>query len=527
MAHGRVERSGLVYASLSMLVAVLLGCGSSKSTETGTPDAGGSPDGGSLPGCPAAGVDDGSTGKMYYVDAVNGDDAAAGTEDAPFKTIPKVWPLLAGGDTVVLASGTYPTLTAGFTGSNADGSAAPIPVVFSKWVTFMAGEGQEPHLEALEVGTLNAAPGENLPFSVVGNSDAYLRFVGLTIDDGVSVLGSRYVELKNCQIHRAGELINDNANLGKAGVTVFNGRCVSLQGNDISHVGIGIKVMSTDLLVRGNDIHNNTNDGIELFGGDNILIEGNKLHDLDDGIDDGQTWGTHVDGIQTYFPGHGGPDPKYALELSNVTYRSNVFYHIESMGMMINAADEGCAYKNWVFENNVMGPVCGNMLHWGAAIEGFTFRHNTIVQVADTTWQSDYRAMDCQNYNVSWWPDGDGKMVYNNVFVDGNNHPDTTDPSYALIANNLYLSAPPDWLSPLERGGLVATSLPYAAGDFEAVLLADSEAIDMGTRLAQDLSLLPDPLEVDRDGNPRDQRPDVGAYEVQGRNPPPESPSSY
>ena len=470
-------------------------------------------------------------GHTYYLDAQGGSDASGdGSQAQPYRSVAKLWPQLAAGDLVLLASGNYPKFVAGKTwpsnSTDLGWNCTPVDV-FPDWVTFRAAPGQAPHFAAIDLGTWNATPDTGaMPWSQVGNSDAYLRFDGFTVDDGVSIAGSRHVEVKNCVIHRLGDLTGslDNMN-NKPGVWVTNGRYITIEGNEISHVAIGVSAMTTDFILRGNEIHDNSHDGMRIYGGDNLLIEGNRFHDLDDGVDDssGLDWNMHVDGIQIFINNYA---PKMATDLNGLTIRGNVFYHLEAMGIMVNGTSPPTTnYRNFVFENNIMGPVGGNLLHWGSAIEGFIFRHNTIVYTPNTTWTSLYRTLDGSKYNVSWWPDGNGKMVYNNIFVDGkSSQPDPGSSSFALVANNLYKDAP--W-NTLERGSALITTLPYTAGDWTATLLAGSQAIDGGTRLGADFTPLSNQLDIDIDGTARDNRPDIGAYEVQGRNPPAETAATY
>jgi len=465
-------------------------------------------------------------GGIYHVNAATGSDTTGdGSQAKPYQTIAKVWPLLEAGDTVLLGSGNYPKLVAGRTGPDDQGWNQRAKDEFTNWVTIKAESGQEPHLASVDMGTWSGSDGTSIPFATLGQCDVYLRLEGLTIDDGVTLISCRYVHIKNCKIMRAGELRGSDDDLNnKPGVKIINGRFTTLEGNEITHCSYGVWGMTTDCAILDNEIHHNSHDGLSIHGGDRWWVEGNSFHDLDDGYDDSnEDLGMHVDGIHVYFI-DGAANPatsKYATSLDGLTMRGNTFYNIESMGVMVNGSNPpNTNYRNWIFENNVMGPVGGNLLHWGSRIDGFTYRHNTMVYTSATTWTSPYRTLGCPNYNVAWWPDGDGKVVYNNIFVDGpHSQPSLTSTSFALVANNLYRTAP---TGALERGGVVMTSLPYAEGDWTGSLLAGSQAIDAGTRLGADLQPLDDQLDVDILGRPRDNRPDLGAYEVQGRNPPAE-----
>ncbi len=81
------------------------------------------------------------------------------------------------------------------------------------------------------------------------------------------------------------------------------------------------------------------------------------------------------------------------------------------------------------------------------------------------------------------------------------------------------------------RGEIVSATLPYdaipgnindylATGKMPGTLLTGSAATDVGTRIGGDCATpFADQLNVDLSGLPRDNRPDLGALEVQGRSP--------
>jgi len=469
-----------------------------------------------------------AVGNTYYLDANNGSDTDGdGSEAKPYQTVAKLWPKLAAGDVVVMASGNYPKIVAGRTWDahgDVGWNATPVDV-FPDWVTFRAGSGQEPHVAAIDIGTWNETPAHAMPWTMKGNGDAYLRFEGLFVDDGVSIIGSRHVEVRDCKIQRLGDLVGQDMPYQKTGVVVTNGRYITIEGCEITHVALGAQIMTTDFVFRNNEIHHNTHDGMQIYGGDNLLIEGNKIHDLDDGLADplpGEpaiSWNMHVDGIHIYINNYA---EKMATDLNGLTFRGNTLYHLEAMGIMVNGVTPpDTNYRDWLFENNVFGPTGGIMLHLGGHVVGFVFRHNTIVSTTETSWTSIYRGNPCTDYGVAYWG-GTNEQIYNNLFVDGRVKPDQREERFAYVAHNLYVTAPPAGNGPLADGEAVLAALPYASGDWTAQLLPGSQAIDAGTRLGANQLPLPNQLNVDINGNPRDNRPDIGAYEIQGRNPPAE-----
>jgi hypothetical protein len=541
------------------------GGGSSSGGSSGGASSGSSSSSGgiaTIPGTCGEPDPSGAGGATYWLDAKTGQDDNDGTASHPWKTFKKALGSVHSRDTVLMNDGDYGVLIAGRTkdenlnyGASIDDVAQPRDE-FTDWVTFKAAPGQAPHATRLDLGTLNtdAFGGPNhlvvqLDYHVKGNADAYLRFEGITFDDGVEIRGSRHVQLVNCAIHRAGPLngsvaaIDDNH-----GLFVLNGRYVTLRGNDITHCAIGLWAASYDLGVCGNEIHRNSHDGIRLLGGADVVIEGNRIHDLDDGVDDaddtrdpaipGSSWNRHSDGMHIVEERWG--------TVSNLVVRRNLFYHLESMGIILFDPQhaDGSGYSNVVLENNVFGPTGGYLLHLGAPVDGrFLFRHNTVVQAPNDVWTSIYptntatglpRSMAGRNYQFMW-PDCTGECsVYGNILASGN---DSMAMAWAGAAptsftgHNLYASLS-SAATALRRGERVWTRLPYesiagniddhiaATGHLPGALTADSEAIDAGTRIgSDDATPLPDLLAADLLGTPRDLRPDLGAFEVAGRSP--------
>ena len=493
-------------------------------------------------------------GTTYHLDAVAGNDAGDGSAAHPWRTFKHALASVASGDTVLLYDGDYGTLIAGRTkDENLNFGDYALPLShFSHWVTFKAAPGHHPHAERIDLGTLNTAErttnnlAVGLPFGVRGSADLFLRFEGLTVEDGVLVWGSRQVEFVGCTVHRRGPLSGSIKNLDdKHGFHILNGRYLTIRDCEIAGVSIGIAAAAYDVRIVGNHIHHNSHDGIRVWGGDTWLIEGNWIHDLDDGFGDPAnypaevrwTWGRHADGIHIW---------TLTDATRNLTVRGNIIYHVECMGVMVNASTlAGKEYSNWVFENNVFGPTgAEETIHGGAAVrDRFIFRHNTFVYAPEDRWTGLYpkdmvtgedRVIHSTTHKIMW-PSCDGEgSVYNNLFADGSEARVSTGSKASFSGSNFYRILPSS-SNALIRGDIVSSVLPYDEipgniDDYVAVTgrwpgqpPAGSAAIDAGTRLGNDL-VAPVPVQLDLDlaGTPRDLRPDLGAYEVAGRNPPAE-----
>ncbi|MEN9307269.1 MAG: hypothetical protein RL173_1201 [Fibrobacterota bacterium] len=453
----------------------------------------------------------------YYADAINGKDSAAGSFALPVKTLAKAMTLVKSGDTVLLQSGNYGDFGFGRTGTDPKTSWAwrPIPEVFSDWVTIAAAPQAKAHLGNVSLGTWNHDTGWAMSFAQKGNSDLRLRLERLNIDDGIRIEGSRHIEIKHNTIRLMGDTISI---MGRAGVTVLNGQFVSIDSNEITHCGLGIQGMTRDFVVRGNEIHHNSHDGISILGGENWLVEGNRIHDLDDGANDddqksgAKPWNMHVDGIHMYMVN--GGNAKYATDSKNFTFRNNIFYHLEAMGVMINANNAGGEYRDFTWENNIWGPVGGIGFHLGADFEGkFVFRNNTFASAPNDVWTSIFgRVMNEHSYSLALWAKPSGSTAiyefYNNIFAQ-----QVTIPPYDYVAKNIHFTGKD---AKMDRDQIQVKDLPYATISGSIVDYVESGRI-LGAPVrkgpAVDSGVSRSPLRDDAYGLPRDASVDIGAVE--------------
>jgi len=107
---------------------------------------------------------------IFYLDAINGNDITGdGSEKKPLKTLEKVWTLLVGGDTVILANGTYSKIVGGYEGKDGKDWTKSPANIFTDWVTFQAKKGHNPHIKSVDLGTWNERPGVSLLFTMRGS----------------------------------------------------------------------------------------------------------------------------------------------------------------------------------------------------------------------------------------------------------------------------------------------------------------------------------------------------------------------
>ena len=324
------------------------------------------------PGC----AQPGPTGKVWYVDPVNGKSPAAGglgTQAAPWNDLSGIlngyW-----GTANVVANVTYPgysrpllssvpfwhVTTANEPGLNpgeiigkvdvADNTGAP-PIQPGDTIELMSGNYGNITIGAYlhqvvnpSFVTVEAAPGQTPVFSTL-----YIRSTNKWVFNGIKVqsllgtnnnrqslvaVGDQGAALPTSNIVLTNMLVSSadpsvyanwtqaewaaNARLGISAKGSDNGAnttCVSIVDSHITANHFGLEVMADNMLVTGNEIDRFGDDGID-YAASNILITKNYIHDPMD-------WnvGAHMDGMQGY-PGRPVPPAKTAT-FKNVVIDSN------------------------------------------------------------------------------------------------------------------------------------------------------------------------------------------------------------
>lgn len=474
---------------------------------------------------PVVGYEYEISGDTYYVDAATGDDANPGTDALPFATITHALSVVKGGDGILVRDGDYGDLEFGANGN------LPIEVVFEDWVTLKAQEGHRPVLGQVKLGTLGRADNgwAAIPYYQIGNSDLRLRIDGFVISNQLIINGSRHIDVRNCEIRTGVSLYELHTTNGCA--TFMNGQHIQLLNNDINHCSVGVGGWTTDFVMAGNDIHHCAHDGLKVYGGRNWLVEGNTFRELDDGLDDDDDdpdgRNNHVDGIHIHTVVHGNPEPvpedwtqKWTGEGRNMVFRGNLFYHIESMAVMINHNDsERGEWEGFLWENNIFGPTNGRLFIQTAAIVGQVFRNNTVLFAPNDEWVSMYgRTMRAEGlgdpgsaqYHLQTWDFGVGQETplkhdyYNNILCSAS--ADLTQ-SVGVVANNIFIS--PENMSELPYEPIPGTIQEYIdEGHLLGILVPGSPAIDASS--ATEEAPATDIYRKDRDASP-----DIGAVEYQ------------
>jgi nitrous oxidase accessory protein NosD len=210
--------------------------------------------------------------------APNGHDAAPGTERAPFRTVDKALSLLQPGEAVFLKSGTY---TERLRLDDRDGAPG-------RYLTVKAAPGAKP--------LFKGGGGGSSPLLDVRR--AYWRVEGLTFDmAGERAFaafwrgaGAHHGILRGCTLKNgtagAGVSIAERA----SDVLIENNAIFNFQRPGEDSHGVVVETTARNVVIRGNDIHHNSGDGVQCLGPeggatlpgtpfDNLLVEDNELHE--------------------------------------------------------------------------------------------------------------------------------------------------------------------------------------------------------------------------------------------------------
>lgn len=363
------------------------------------------------PGC----AQPGATGKVWYVDPVNGKtpaDGANGSKTAPWNSLQglvsnkppsgyprpllssvpylhvvdgkRAWvadqlgsPPVQPGDTIELMSGDYGDIVIG------DYS---LRVVNPSFVTVEAAPGQAPVFSILYIRSTNKWVFKGVKVqSLLGANNNTLPLVTVT-DQGASLPTSDII-LENMQVSSADDTDGWTQPewLARARVIGIFAKgndlgadttCVSVTNSHISKVIFGSEVMANSMLFSGNEIDRFGDDGIDYVAS-NVLISKNYIHD-----DLNLGNGAHMDGMQGYPGGSSNvvidsnriirqtdpklPFPNYLQGIdafdgdwTNLTVTNNVVVTSSCWGILYGSVHGGKIINNTVADDGLM-PMPGN-----------------------------------------------------------------------------------------------------------------------------------------------------------------------
>lgn len=232
-----------------------------------------------------------------------------------------------GGDSIVLASGNYGSLTI----QNKN---------FSSYVTVQAASGASVHFDGLSV-----LSSKNLSFAGID--------VGRTLNAGEpewtrmgDVRDSSNLKFDNMKFH--GSLDGDPSNDGY-GLYATNVSGLSVTNTEFTELYRGTAVQtSTNVRLANNDFHLIRSDGVIGYGTDNIMIDGNSFSNFHPVL------GDHADAIQFF-------NTNLTKGASNITIQNNVvmqtyYSGVDTTGLQGFFISDGgdAGYKNVLIQNNLL-----------------------------------------------------------------------------------------------------------------------------------------------------------------------------
>jgi hypothetical protein len=445
--------------------------------------------------------------KTVHISQSTGNDSIAnGTLANPFKSWEGARHAIESGDVIKFYDGTYTAINEGLGPQD----------IFSSETVITAAENSSPRIIKV---TLGANGGQYKGIDKSGIYQGNITFKNIHILDGVECHGATNIKFIDCKITRIGPWTGSVDNINKTAIHVTATTDFVIDNCEITETGIGISMLGQNITIRNSHIHDITHDGIQLSGCTNALIEYNQIHGLDDGVyDDEESWSRHCDGIHFFV--QGAPSADLIVPNTNITIRGNHIYDTEAQGVQFNNYFRFPELKqrNFKFYNNVLGPTGAITLNNAEAVDSISIFHNTFV-----TGSRDYsnpnsetkRTITCSNSEIRVSSGSTKVELYNNILKNV----DSSHENALLWDYNLVTNPTPGRAYPRHT---IFSSKSEIFSDNSAVgLKAGSPAIDAGTAL-QHTGVLPH----DINGTPRDNRPDIGSFEVPYRNPEAESQTS-
>lgn len=476
-------------------------------------------------------------GHEYWV-APDGDDASAGTRDAPWSTLQHAARSVRPGDTVLVAGGEY-----------AQQLVVEVSGELGQEITFAAAPGER---VVLDGSSLEVPAGDSAMILVDSQRHVTIRGFEITgyrsdasghVPIGILVTGaSDHVVLADNYVHDMGTTFQGRSGGDAHGIAVYGTQAdhaiegVEIVGNELANLALGSSealVVNGNVkafLIEGNAVHDTNNIGIDVIG-----FEGTAPDPTVDQARDGIVRGNTVWNIDSYGnPAYGSDrsaDGIYVDGGRDVLIEGNVVHDV-NIGIELASEHAGRSTRNVTVRNNVVY----DSTAIGIAIGGYDRRRGSTedcVIVNNTVVNTDGPELLVQF-------DTSGNTVANNVFVAGPQHVFVENPYEENVGNvlddNLYYSVDG---SPIglwqwkgrEYGGFElwqARSGNDRHSAFADPLFVDAEAHDYSLRESSPAvdagAFLAASGGMDAAGQPRAQAGgiDLGAFEVAA---PPPSPT--
>ncbi|SEW38330.1 Right handed beta helix region, partial [Aliiroseovarius sediminilitoris] len=268
-----------------------------------------------------------------------------------------------GGDEIVLASGDY-----GHLGLD---SKTDFNVKYSSEIVIRSGNSNDPAVfSSMKLGQV-----ENITFD--GILFDYEYSSGDTkYSKPFLVTKSENVTIKNSEFR--GDVAGSE-NLGTAqGLNVKESTGVTVESTEFSlwHRGL-IVTDSSDIKVLNNDVHSMRSDGLDFAAVQNVLIEGNYIHDFTGSSDPGD----HRDFIQFWTNGTDVPSTNVTirdniLDIGEGSWAQSIFIRNEEVDN--GRAGEEMFYQDFVIEGNYIRNVHLHGITTGES-NGLTIKDNVLI----------------------------------------------------------------------------------------------------------------------------------------------------
>lgn len=415
----------------------------------------------------------------YYV-SPSGNDLAAGTFAAPWRTINASEDKLSPGDTLYVRGGTYrETVSINISGT----STAPITVAAYPGETpVVDGDGVRPTLDWVALVTLWGDYVHLAGFEVRNTSAHQAK--------GVELMG-RYGRVSRCYVHHThqngilirgdGGIVEDSEVWEACRVNV-NHTSTTGWASGLSSARDPVNGITDNAIIRRNVVHHVWGEGLSVYESSGALVEDNIVYD-------------------------NGATNIYISDADNVVFQRNLVYNSsnESLGQAtLSLADEvpevPRSYGNVVI-NNLFYNGDVSLFWWtevsGSGLDRVIFANNTLVDG------------ELQTGTLN-----SASIVKNNIFLrkDGGSLANVSPAAGIDFSHNLWSSAPPSAAGGagdvVGDPGLALTGSRAAGGltsGFFVVTTSTSPVVDGGTPLGA--------VNEDFFRQARGASPDIGAHE--------------
>lgn len=466
----------------------------------------------------------------WYINATTGNDATGnGSQASPYQTVAKAASVARGGDSILLAAGSYGTISFSTT-------FGVVKDLYASEVLIAPEPNAKVSITKIQVGTINHASG-----GYNGTFIANLHFKGFEIMDGVSIIGAKNVTVDQCTISRQAPLSGSTASLAKAAIEVIYAYNTRITGCTIENAGVGILFSRSTLAAAINtEIKNITQDGIQIVSSRRIGVSGCSIYNLDDGVSDtdpeSKGWGIHPDCIQIFVFGGARETIRASGE---IVIKNSRLYGGDGQAIQFNNYNltaPDIHNSNIVIENNIFGPTSAYSINAGDPTQNLVIRNNSFKRGSYTfsnpsafvkAGESGPRSITVTNTGVRVSSSDatrgftNGAELYNNLISQLIEFPEKGYCNYNMVENDTKTSGVPRFsIHEANYNNFVDPGSP-TSGE----LISTAKAINLGTRtqqpseaswythLSSELNLGHPSFLSDINGRQRDSRPDAGAVE--------------